>query len=171
MTIGVLILRVWCSLQLPSCSSLNLLFIEARESIGMSELNASGASGSNAGHEGQADSSTRLLAKDQNDGRSNSGEFPCILVTLGITCYKQTGDNHQPGGHRTPSYTSQPTDSGSEKLPLIRDFDDNANAFWSLHMKEAKSHDEARIESIKDDMDGVLIFVCIYISPEFSGQS
>ena len=42
---------------------------------------------------------------------------------------------------------------------MIGDFDDSANAFWSLHMKEAKSHDEARIQSLKDDMDGVLIFV------------
>ena len=42
---------------------------------------------------------------------------------------------------------------------MIGDFDDNANAMWSLHLSEAKSHDEARINSIKDDMDGVLIFV------------
>ena len=42
---------------------------------------------------------------------------------------------------------------------MIGDFDDSANALWSLHEKEAKSHDEARIQSLKDDMDGVLIFV------------
>ncbi len=47
---------------------------------------------------------------------------------------------------------------------MIGDFDDSANALWSLHMKEAKSHDEARIHSLKDDMDGVLIFVCDFIS-------
>jgi hypothetical protein len=35
---------------------------------------------------------------------------------------------------------------------------------WSLHLGEAKSHDEARIHSLKDDMDGVLIFVRAYIS-------
>jgi hypothetical protein len=36
-------------------------------------------------------------------------------------------------------------------------------------MKEAKSHDEARIQSIKDDMDSVLIFVCIFLyCPAFS---
>ncbi|KAI9439287.1 hypothetical protein H4582DRAFT_1801154, partial [Lactarius indigo] len=33
---------------------------------------------------------------------------------------------------------------------------------WSLHMKEAKSHDEARIRSLKDDMDGVLIFAGLF---------
>jgi hypothetical protein len=47
---------------------------------------------------------------------------------------------------------------------MIGDFDDNANSMWSLHLDEAKSHDEARIHSLKDDMDGVLIFVRIYLS-------
>ena len=47
---------------------------------------------------------------------------------------------------------------------MVGDFDDNANAMWSLHLGEAKSHDEARINSLKDDMDGVLIFVRVYIS-------
>ena len=47
---------------------------------------------------------------------------------------------------------------------LIGDFNDGANAMWFLHLGEAKSHDEARIHSLKDDMDGVLIFVRVYIS-------
>jgi len=47
---------------------------------------------------------------------------------------------------------------------MIGDFNDNANALWSLHMGEAMSHDEARIQSLKDNMDGVLIFVRVYIS-------
>jgi hypothetical protein len=42
----------------------------------------------------------------------------------------------------------------------LQDFDDNANDLWSLYGIEAKSHDQARIETLKDDMDGVLIFVC-----------
>ncbi len=42
-----------------------------------------------------------------------------------------------------------------------RDFDDGANAFWSLYGKEAKAHDEARFLSLAGDMDGVLLFVCI----------
>ena len=85
-----------------------------------------------------------------------------------MTSHKQTGDNHQPGDLKTPSDT---TDSESEMPPVIGDFDDNADAFWSLHIGEAKSHDEARIQAMKDDMDGVLIFVCFYISPEFTTQS
>jgi hypothetical protein len=45
---------------------------------------------------------------------------------------------------------------------MIGDFDDDANALWSLHLDEAKSHDEVRIQSLTDDMDGVLIFVRVY---------
>ena len=40
-----------------------------------------------------------------------------------------------------------------------RDFDDGANALWSLYGKEAKTHDEARFKSVAKDMDGVLVFV------------
>lgn len=46
--------------------------------------------------------------------------------------------------------------------PMIGDFDDSANALWSLYGKEAKSHDEARIQTLKEDMEGVLIFVCLF---------
>jgi hypothetical protein len=42
---------------------------------------------------------------------------------------------------------------------MMGDFDDSANALWTLYGKEAKSYDEARIHSLKKDMDGVLIFV------------
>ena len=53
---------------------------------------------------------------------------------------------------------------------MIGDFDDSANAMWSLHLDEAKSHDEARIYALKDDMDSVLIFVRDY-SSSFSSPS
>ena len=42
---------------------------------------------------------------------------------------------------------------------MIGDFDGSANPLWTLYGKEAKSHDESRIQTLKDDMDGVLIFV------------
>ena len=45
---------------------------------------------------------------------------------------------------------------------MIGDFHGRANALWSLYGKEAKSHDEARIQPLKEDMDGVLIFVRPY---------
>ena len=40
-----------------------------------------------------------------------------------------------------------------------KDFDDGANALWSLYGKGAKTHDEARFLSLAADMDGVLLFV------------
>ncbi len=47
---------------------------------------------------------------------------------------------------------------------MIGDFDDSANALWSAHMKVAKSHDEAHIQFLKEDMKSVLLFVRAYIS-------
>jgi len=47
-----------------------------------------------------------------------------------------------------------------QKVPMIGDFDGSANALWTIYGKEAKSHDDAHIHTLKDDMDGVLIFVC-----------
>ena len=51
----------------------------------------------------------------------------------------------------------------TESLPQSqkerRDFDDGANALWSLYGEEVKTHDEARFESMAKDMDGVLVFV------------
>ena len=59
--------------------------------------------------------------------------------------------------------------SSSESLPRAsagthkerRDFDDGANALWSLYGKEAKTHDEARFSSLAKDMDGILLFVSV----------
>jgi hypothetical protein len=49
-----------------------------------------------------------------------------------------------------------------------RDFDDGANALWSLYGKEAKTHDEARIQRLAADMDGIPTFVsiCVQYGPE-----
>ena len=41
---------------------------------------------------------------------------------------------------------------------MIEDFDSGANALWSLYRSEANGRDKSRIETLKDDMDGVLIF-------------
>jgi len=55
---------------------------------------------------------------------------------------------------------NNPSPSHKESHEQRQDFDDSANDLWSLYGKEAKSHDEARIKTLKDDMNGVLIFVC-----------
>jgi len=54
-------------------------------------------------------------------------------------------------------------------MRMIGDFDGSANALWTLYRNEAKSYDEAHIQTLKDDMDGVLIFVRTY-STHVHGQ-
>jgi hypothetical protein len=75
---------------------------------------------------------------------------------------KEEGMNDQ-SGNDTQSSSSEDTSEEPE------DFDDSANALWSLYQKEAKNRDEAQIQTLKDDMDGVLIFVCTHYLP-VSGQ-
>jgi hypothetical protein len=59
-----------------------------------------------------------------------------------------------------PSNTT--SDSGSEEPRMIGDFDGSANEFWKLYRDEAKSHDDARINTLKEGMDSALIFVRSY---------
>jgi hypothetical protein len=65
-----------------------------------------------------------------------------------------TGTHNPPGNGRP---------SPSPEAPRDNDFDDGADALWSLYEKETKSRDETRIQTLKDDdMDGALMFVCAY---------
>ena len=43
---------------------------------------------------------------------------------------------------------------------MIGDFDGSSNALWTLFRDEAKSHDDSRIVTLKEDMESCLIFVC-----------
>ncbi|KAH9985034.1 hypothetical protein BJV77DRAFT_1188046 [Russula vinacea] len=54
------------------------------------------------------------------------------------------------------------TDNSGGEPRMIGDFDGSANALWTLYGKEAKSHDDAQIHTLKDDMDGVLIFAGLF---------
>ena len=55
------------------------------------------------------------------------------------------------------------TDNSSDpEQPVPGDFGGSANSLWTLYGNEAKSRDESRIQTLKDDMDGVLIFVRSY---------
>lgn len=72
--------------------------------------------------------------------------------------------NNQSGNDAPSNF---PKDSSEEP----KDFDDSANALWSLYEQEARNHDEAQIQTLKDDMDGVLIFVCVYDYLPIGGQS
>ena len=65
-----------------------------------------------------------------------------------------------------PANTTPGNNSGreSKEKRMIGDFDGSANSLWTLYGKEAKSYDEARIQTLKEDMDGVLIFVRSYLA-------
>ena len=45
---------------------------------------------------------------------------------------------------------------------MIGDFDGSSNMLWTLFRDETKSHDDARINNLKDDMESALIFVRSY---------
>jgi len=65
-------------------------------------------------------------------------------------------------GHSKTAYESesnQQPEEPPERPHMIGDFDGSSNALWTLFRDEAKSHDDARINTLKDDMEGVLIFV------------
>jgi hypothetical protein len=68
-------------------------------------------------------------------------------------------------GMNNPSGSDDPNRSHESH----KDFDNNANPLWSLYMKEVKIRDEARIQTLKDDMDGILLFVCVHFPPLIVG--
>jgi len=105
----------------------------------------------------EAEKEADSLAQQQTPKDASSlGEYPALTGRFdALTFDKGMGADNQP---RDSTDGVTPA-NGSCARRMIGDFDDSANALWSLHEKEAKSHDEARIQSLKDDMDGVLIFV------------
>ena len=65
---------------------------------------------------------------------------------------------------RGPRNTSpeSASDTESEEPRMIGDFDGSAGEFWKLYRDEAKSHDDATINTLKEGMDSALIFVRSY---------
>jgi hypothetical protein len=61
-----------------------------------------------------------------------------------------------------PRNTTTTPDSESEEPRMIGDFDGSANEFRKLYRDEAKSHDEVRINTLKEGMGRALIFVRSY---------
>jgi len=71
----------------------------------------------------------------------------------------------QGGGMNDQSGNGAPSHSPKDSREKPKDFDNSANVLWNLYGKEAKDHDEARMQTLRDDMDGLLIFVCISYQP------
>jgi hypothetical protein len=62
-----------------------------------------------------------------------------------------------------------PSKQKPEEPRMIGDFDGSSNALWTLFKDEAKSHDDARINTLKDDMESSLIFVRSYTICTYDG--
>jgi hypothetical protein len=54
------------------------------------------------------------------------------------------------------------SDLEPEDPRMIGDFDGSANTLWTLFGTEAKSHDDVRISTLKENMEGIVIFVRSY---------
>ncbi|KAI0267611.1 hypothetical protein BGY98DRAFT_1190925 [Russula aff. rugulosa BPL654] len=54
------------------------------------------------------------------------------------------------------------SEQNPEEPRMIGDFDGSSNALWTLFRDEAKSHDDARIVTLKDDMESSLIFAGLF---------
>jgi hypothetical protein len=72
----------------------------------------------------------------------------------------------KPVAANNPTAESAPRNTTSDAEPqkaeeprMIGDFDGSASEFWKLFKDEAKSHDDARIYSLKEDIKSALIFV------------
>jgi hypothetical protein len=69
-----------------------------------------------------------------------------------------------------PTVHPDPRNRASDPAPeqehdeprMIGDFDGSASEFWKLFRAEAKSHDDAQINTLKEGMDSALIFVRSY---------
>ncbi len=71
---------------------------------------------------------------------------------------------NNPTAESAPRNTTSDAESqqNHEEPRMIGDFDASASEFWKLFKDEAKSHDDARIYSLKEDMESALIFVRSY---------
>ncbi len=77
----------------------------------------------------------------------------------------RAGEDFERGAHLAQEGDLMHLMNGVEEIGTnedSKDFDDNADELWSLYGDVAKRHDEARIKTLKDDMDGIPLYVCAY---------
>ena len=68
-------------------------------------------------------------------------------------------------GMSHPSQNDLPSRPPEESQDENGELGASSNCIWLEYEKAVKIRDKVRIETLKDDMDGVLIFVCIYNLP------
>jgi hypothetical protein len=60
-------------------------------------------------------------------------------------------------------------DTEPEEPPMIGDFDSGADELWNLYGKAAKELDESHIQTVKDEMNDVFLFVRLYLDHADNG--
>ncbi|KAH9957509.1 hypothetical protein BC827DRAFT_653261 [Russula dissimulans] len=135
----------------PTVTSEQTVNIETQPAISPAEGAASGS----GIHETEINQSELHDRNRQSTGQAEQNET-----------HEQTEAHHDPGPQNNPPVDGNPRGGGSDQEPeekrMIGDFDGSANQLWTLYGKEAKSHDESRIRTLKEDMDGVLIFAGLF---------
>jgi hypothetical protein len=98
-------------------------------------------------HPTQIDETTAL----QGTGEKITAEIPVPPSTT------IEGNERLPGGPIVPN-DNHDTHHDAE------DYDERAAKFWSVYVEEAESYDKAQVETWKDDMEGIIIFVRLPVS-------
>ena len=83
----------------------------------------------------------------------DSGTLIILPKSLWAVTDNQTDDSSPHGGNG---------DQEPQEIRMIGDFDSGAKAPWIVYRDEAKSYDETHIQTLKDAMDRILIFVRPY---------
>ncbi len=106
---------------------------------------------------------------------SGRGTDPCVFPHN----YRELNDlmDAKSAAANNPTTESAPRNTTSDADPqqtpeesrMIGNFDGSASEFWKLFKDEAKSHDDARIYALKEDMESALIFVRSYSVHAYHG--
>ncbi|KAI0285615.1 hypothetical protein BC826DRAFT_918655, partial [Russula brevipes] len=92
-------------------------------------------------------------------GTSRIWYVPCTSGAIDSSTDGTEGRVDGPLGNDVDDAPNIPPEEPHEEY---KDFDDGANPLWSLYEKEVRPRDEAQIQTLKDDMDGVLIFAGLF---------
>jgi hypothetical protein len=115
------------------------------------------------------ESEAEEIAIPQSSNNDANSESPLTVTTPG-SVYAEI-DTEQlsiipevtalPSRPPTPSDVS--LDAAPEEKRMIGDFDSGAEDLWSLYGKKAKRDDKSRIQTLKEEMNGVFLFVRSYL--------
>ncbi len=124
------------------------------------------------------ESNHRDLEAQVDDPSAQGACSPCILLKhvrhTNLTTTKEKGTEEVSPAEKLdtdekPALPASPEDvqplNDSRVVPAeshdrdTDEYDERATKFWSVYVQEAESHDKALIETWKDDMEGIIIFV------------